>query len=337
MSIILLLSACNQPVTKSGEAPRPQKKADYAIVIHGGAGTITRANMTPQLDSTYRATMNAVLDQAEKLLHQGSDALDVAESCIIMMEDSPLFNAGKGAVLTHEAKHELDASVMHGASLNAGAVSGVSTVKNPISAARAVLEKSEHVMLSGDGADQFAHSLGLTQVENAYFTTERRKKSLESALRNEQGTGMTSEDEWIDYKFGTVGAVVLDKSGDIVAATSTGGMTNKKYGRIGDSPIIGSGTYADNRSCGVSCTGHGEYFIRLSVAHAVSQAMKHGDLSLEEAADLVIHTELQDLGGTGGLIALDSYGNVAMPFNTEGMYRAYLKPGERVVKIYKGE
>lgn len=337
--LAFILTACNndQGATKSAKADlSPQEKADYAIVIHGGAGTIKRENMTPEREAEYRAIMNRALDVGEEILKNGGTSLEAVEKTIMIMEDSPLFNAGKGAVFTHEGRNELDASVMNGADRNAGAVGGVTIVKSPIQAAIAVMNESPHVMLTGEGAEEFAMEQGLDTVDNKYFYTQRRWDSLQKILQEEnQSTGYM--EKYPDYKFGTVGCVALDKEGNIVAGTSTGGMTNKRYNRIGDSPIIGAGTYADNSTCGVSCTGHGEFFIRWAVAYDVSAIMAYKGKSLEEAANEVVNEKLLEVGGSGGLVSLDKYGNIAMPFNTEGMYRAYAKPNERVVQIYKDE
>lgn len=333
------MASCNQntdttAVERSSTEEIPTERAEYAIVIHGGAGTILRENMSPEMEKAYRDALNEALDIGEKILQNGGNGLDAVEKTIIHLENSPLFNAGKGAVFTHEGKNELDASFMDGSNLNAGAVAGITNIKNPIRAARAVMEKSDHVMLSRKGAEDFAIEQGLETVDPSYFYTERRWKSLQRTLEKEkQSIGMILENP--DYKFGTVGCVVLDKAGNLAAGTSTGGMTNKRYGRIGDSPIIGAGTYANNETCAISSTGHGEYFIRYAVAHDISTLMAYKGLSLKEAGDLVIREKLKEAGGTGGVVSVDKYGNVAMPFNTEGMYRGYAKPGERVVKIYK--
>ncbi|MCI5083561.1 MAG: isoaspartyl peptidase/L-asparaginase [Saprospiraceae bacterium] len=333
----LLWTACSQPAehTENGTSKSVQK-AEYAIVIHGGAGTIKRENMSSEKEEAYRTALNKALDIGEGILKNGGTALEAVEKTIMSMEDSPLFNAGKGAVFTHEGRNELDASIMHGADRNAGAVGGITIVRNPIQAAIAVMEQSPHVMLTGKGAEEFALEQELDTVSNDYFYTERRWESLQKILEREnQETGYM--EEYPDYKFGTVGCVALDKNGNIVAGTSTGGMTNKRYNRIGDSPIIGAGTYADNATCGVSCTGHGEFFIRWAVAYDVSAIMAYKEVGVKKAADMVVNEKLVDVGGSGGLIALDKYGNVAMPFNTEGMYRGYAKPNERVVQIYKDE
>ncbi|MEL7220476.1 MAG: isoaspartyl peptidase/L-asparaginase [Bacteroidota bacterium] len=312
------------------------EKAKYALVIHGGAGTIKREDLTPEQDAAYRTALNAALDIGEKILEEGGDAMDAVEQTIHYLEDSPLFNAGKGAVFTNEGRNEMDASIMHGAERQAGAVGGVSVVKHPISAARAVMEQSPHVLLTGAGAESFAQEKGLDIVDSKYFYTERRWQALQNAIAREKEEGdLQVELDHDERKRGTVGCVALDQAGNIVAGTSTGGMTNKRWNRLGDSPIIGAGTFADNNSCGVSCTGHGEYFIRWAVAYDVAARMTYKELDLETAAREVVNQELVKAGGEGGLIALDKYGNVSMPFNTEGMYRGYAKPGERVVAIYK--
>lgn len=326
------LCACeDSPKVKTVEMERPE----YAIVIHGGAGTILKENMTIEKETAYREALNVALDKGEEVLKNGGSSLDAVEAAIRLMEDSPLFNAGKGAVFTHRGQNEMDASFMYGKDQNAGAVGGVTNVKNPISAARAVMEKSEHVMMAGKGAEEFAQIQGMEIVDPSYFKTERRWNSLQRILKSEQDNTELSEDDDKDKKHGTVGCVALDKDGNIAAGTSTGGMTNKKFNRIGDSPIIGAGTFADNATCGVSSTGHGEYFIRYTVARDIAAMMEYGGKSLEEAGDYIINKKLVEKGGTGGVVALDKMGNVAMPFNTPGMYRGYAKPGERVVKIYK--
>ena len=336
---IALFSACEQPETE------PQQTADiettscedrpaYAMVIHGGAGTILRENLTPEKEKAIREVLNEALNTGETILQNGGSSIDAVIATINVMENSEHFNAGKGAVFTHEGINELDASIMNGENLKAGAVGGVTIVKNPINAARAVMENSKHVMLSGAGANTFAIEQGLDTVSGDYFYTESRYKSLQKAIEKEdKKTG--SLDAWPDYKFGTVGCVALDKNGNIVAGTSTGGMTNKRWNRIGDAPIIGAGTYANNKTCGVSCTGHGEYFIRYAVAHDMSALMDYKGVSVEEAGKMIIHQKLKAAGGSGGLIALDKCGNITMPFNTAGMYRGYAKPDERVVEIYE--
>lgn len=309
-------------------------RPDYALVIHGGAGTILREHLTPEKEAEYTAALNAALDIGEAILKGGGNSLDAVEQTIMFLEDSPLFNAGKGAVFTHDGKNELDASLMDGATRNAGAIGGVTTVKNPIRAARAVMEQSEHVMLTGEGAEAFAREQGLEIVPPEYFFTQNRWDALQRALQAEdKKSGARFPNP--DYKYGTVGCVALDKQGNIVAGTSTGGMTNKRYNRIGDAPIIGAGTYANNATCGVSCTGHGEYFIRYAVAYDVNALMEYKEMSLQEATNYIIQEKLKAAGGSGGLVALDKEGNVAMPFNTPGMYRGYAKPGERKVGIFE--
>lgn len=328
--IFLLLASCEQrqePISTEAATPKEQLAPKYAIVIHGGAGTIKPGDISPEQDSSYRAALNTALDIGEHILELGGSALDAVEHTIQYMENSPLFNSGKGAVFTHEGRNELDASIMNGADRSAGAVGGVTIVKNPISAARAVMEKSKHVLLVGKGAEEFATEQGLEIVNPSYFYTEDRWNRLQSALDNEYNVS--------DEKKGTVGCVALDKNGHIAAGTSTGGMTNKRWNRIGDSPIIGAGTFADDATCGVSCTGHGEYFIRWSVAYDVSARIAYQGVSLEDAADEIINHVLVNVKALGGLVALDRYGNITMPFNTSGMYRGYAKPGERVVKIFK--
>lgn len=341
MAATVCLSACNNEREASVEAKdepvntKTMERPDYVLVIHGGAGTILKKHMTPEKEEAYNQMLNEALTVGEAVLSGGGDAMDAVEAAVRLMEDSPLFNAGKGAVFTHDGVNEMDASFMSGSDLACGAIAGVRHVKNPISLAREVMEESEHVFLSGAGAEAFAKSQGLQLVDAGYFFTEDRWKSLQKALKLDDGTSFLSEDEAaIDEKFGTVGAVALDKRGHLAAATSTGGMTNKRWGRIGDSPVIGAGTYADDRSCAVSCTGHGEYFIRLHIASRVSAAMIYGGKTLEEAGEAIIHGELGELGGTGGFIAVDKDGHIAMPFNTAGMYRGYSKAGERYIGIY---
>lgn len=332
------------------------------LVIHGGAGTITRANMSPEREKAYREALNTALEKGYDVLKKGGTSVQAVEAAIHVMEDSPLFNAGKGAVFTNEGKNELDAAIMEGKTLKAGAVAGVTIIKNPISAAIAVMDQSVHVMMAGKGAEQFAKEKGLEIVDPSYFYTEARYKALERAKEqekteldhNDKGekgekggkevkkapkTGYHSTEDLIfteGRKFGTVGCVALDKYGNLAAGTSTGGMTNKRYGRIGDAPIIGAGTYADNATCAVSATGHGEYFIRSVVAHDISALMEYKGMTLADAANEVVLKKLVERGGEGGVIAVDRNGNVAMPFNSEGMYRGYIKSGgKREILIYK--
>ncbi|GAB4283407.1 MAG: isoaspartyl peptidase/L-asparaginase [Marinilabiliales bacterium] len=304
---------------------------DYAIVIHGGAGYSTPESLTKDQQEAYTAVLNKALNKGKEILESGGTALDVVENVIIILENSPLFNAGKGAVFTHDGKNELDASIMDGATLNAGAVAGVTVIKNPISAARKVMENSKHVLLSGKGAEIFAQEQGLEIVDPSYFFTQENYDYLQKVIENEK---QKKEDK--KSKHGTVGCVVLDSHGNLAAGTSTGGMTNKMYGRIGDSPIIGAGTYANNNTCAVSCTGHGEYFIRYSVAYDVSALMEYKNMPLKDAAKYIIQTKLKNAGGNGGLIAIDKQGNICMEFNTPSMIRAYLKAnGERNISFFK--
>lgn len=298
-----------------------------------------KKNMTEEREAKYREKLGEVLKKGHQMLADGEKALDVVEQCIWLLEDSPLFNAGRGAVFTHEGRNELDASIMDGTTQMAGAVAGVTTVKHPISAARAVMEQSPHVMLAREGAEEFAELNGLEMVDPAYFATDRRKKSLKRAIDREskqgdEGSVFPSEED--DYKFGTVGVAVLDQYGHLAAGTSTGGMTNKRWARIGDSPVIGAGTYANDATCAISCTGHGEYFIRYAVAHDIHARMAYKGESLDKAAKAVVHQTLQDAGGTGGVIGIDRKGNVTMQFNTAGMYRGYYRDGDvaPVVGIY---
>lgn len=344
----IALIACNETAKENDTKPQAvasentQESQKIAIVIHGGAGTILKKNMIPEKEAAYKAQLHLALETGYAILKNGGSSIDAVEKTIHILENSPLFNAGKGAVFTHEEKNELDASIMTGNDLNAGAVAGVTTIKNPISAARMVLEASPHVMLSGTGAETFAKEKGLELVDPSYFFTENRFNALKKVQEKEKA--VLDHDDKIsfydpdikDAKFGTVGCVALDKNGNITAGTSTGGMTNKRWGRIGDSPVIGSGTYANNATCGVSSTGHGEYFIRAQVAHDISALMDYKSLSLEDAAKEVIQNKLKAMGGTGGIIALDAQGNIVMEFNTEGMYRGAIdNDGNRTIKIYK--
>ncbi len=290
------------------------------LVIHGGAGNI--GNMSPAEENAYRQKLSEALQAGHSILENDGTSLEAVVAAVNIMEDSPLFNAGKGAVFTSEGKNELDASIMDGSNLQAGAVASVTTIKNPINAALAVMTSSPHVMLVGDGAEKFAREQGLEMVDPSYFYTEKRKEQLDRRLQRE---GSITD----FHKWGTVGAVALDKNGNLAAATSTGGMTNKQYGRVGDSPIIGAGTYAENESCAVSATGQGEYFIRGMISYEVAALMKYKKYSLEKAAKYAIHKKLQKMGGEGGIISLDRKGNIAVEFNTLGMFRAWKKEGEK--------
>jgi beta-aspartyl-peptidase (threonine type) len=285
-------------------------RPEYAIVLHGGAGNLVAEAINDTLQKQYIEALQAARDSGLKILAAGKTSLDAVEKVINYLEDCPLFNAGKGACYTFDGKISLDASIMDGSNLKAGAVAGVSNIKNPISAARRVMISSPYVLLSGRGASEFATSQGLQIVDSSYFFTERQWKAHLAGLEKIK-------------KLGTVGCVALDKNGNLAAGTSTGGMTNKRWGRIGDSPIIGAGTYANNKTCGVSCTGTGEYFIRLSVARDISAELEYKNMQIQEAADQVIQVKLKELGGEGGVIALDKNGNLAISFNTPGMFRAY--------------
>lgn len=329
-------SESNKAITKQ------QQVNEFAIIIHGGAGTILKKNMTSEKEKAYQEKLAEAIQVGHNILKNGGSSLDAVEKTIQVMEESPLFNAGKGAVFTHDETNELDASIMTGNNLNAGAIAGVSDVKSPIALARKVMEKSDHVLLSGKGASVFAKTQGLEIVDPSYFYTESRFKSLQrvkekmkAELDHDAKSGFF-DPEIKNSKFGTVGCVALDKSGNITAGTSTGGMTNKRWNRIGDSPIIGAGTYANNNTCGVSSTGWGEYFIRLGVALNISNLIDYKKVSLKEACNEVIQNQLTKLGGTGGVVALDKYGNMVYEFNTAGMYRASMNDrGELDVKIYK--
>ncbi|WP_412559446.1 isoaspartyl peptidase/L-asparaginase family protein [Winogradskyella sp. MIT101101] len=317
------------------------EKPEFAIIIHGGAGTILKKNMTPEKEAAYKAKLEEAIRVGYEVLKNGGTSLDAVTKTINVMEDSPLFNAGKGAVFTNAETNELDASIMDGKTLNAGASAGTTTVRNPIDLARAVMDNSEHVMLSGKGAEIFAEEQGLAIVEPSYFFTENRFQSLQR-IKDREKTELDHDAKTAFYdptikdsKFGTVGCAALDKNGNLAAGTSTGGMTNKRYGRIGDAPIIGSGTYANNETCAVSSTGWGEYFIRAQVAHDISALMDYKGLSLKEAAKIVLD-KVEDLGGDGGIVAVDKNGNMVAEFNTAGMYRATLNDkGELEIGIYE--
>ncbi len=308
----------------------------YALALHGGAGTIARATLTPALEADYRAALRASLVIGTNLLAQGAPALDAVEATVRALEDCPLFNAGRGAVFTHDGRHEMDAALMDGVSGRAGAVAGVREVQNPIRAARLVMEQTEHVLLAYPGADQLAREHGLPMQPADYFFTQQRYDQLQEAIaagrmQLDHAASPTDDPNW---KKGTVGAVARDVRGHLAAATSTGGMTNKRYSRIGDTPLIGAGTWADAR-CAISCTGHGEYFIRAVVGYDVACLMEYKGLTLAEACRMVVHDKLAPVGGEGGLIAVDAAGNLALPFNSEGMYRASRNAaGEELVEIY---
>ncbi|MBK9672016.1 MAG: isoaspartyl peptidase/L-asparaginase [Bacteroidetes bacterium] len=303
----------------------------HAIAIHGGAGTILKSSMTDEKEAAYKSALQDALLAGEKVLEAQGSSLDAVEMAVRSLEDNELFNADKGSVFTHDGKHEMDASIMDGKNLMAGAVAGIDKVKNPVSFARMVMEKTEHVFLSGAGAMELAHKLNVQQMPDAYFFAQQRFDQL-TEIRNSDKMQLDHSDK----KFGTVGAVALDVHGNIAAATSTGGMTNKKFGRVGDSPMIGAGTYASNASCAVSCTGHGEFFIRAVVAYDVACLVEYKGLTLAQACEKVVNDKLVKLGGEGGLIALDKAGNISLVFNSEGMYRGYKRQGEDMyLGIYK--
>lgn len=347
-AVLLILSittslAYSVPANTDSKINHNQNRV--AIAIHGGAGTILKENMSAEVEAAYIKTLTQAIEQGYEQLLLGKDGTDAVISAIKHMENSALFNAGVGAVYTFDGVHELDASIMHGLNKQAGAVSGITTIKHPILAALIVMQKSDHVMLTAKGAETFSVLHGLETVDNSYFNTTRRFDALQKAKSriieassNVKDDFKTPQDllSYQDYKFGTVGAVVLDKNGNLVSGTSTGGMTAKRYGRVGDSPIIGAGTYADNHSCAVSATGHGEYFIRHNVASDICARVKYQSISVKEAANTVIFDVLNKDSGSGGVIAIDSKGNIAMPFNTAGMYRASIDTkGNLTVSIYK--
>jgi L-asparaginase / beta-aspartyl-peptidase len=342
LGVLGLAAACAaapelQPVAAPAAAAQPA----WGLVVHGGAGTIPRGTLTAEQEAEYHGKLREALLAGHAVLSRGGSSMDAIQAAILILEDSPLFNAGRGAVFTAEGRNELDASIMDGRTLAAGAVAGVTRVKNPILLARQVMESSPHVMLVGAGAEAFGQTRGIEMVDPAYFHTEARWRALERARQDEgyqefrrdtSSAGAALPD---DRKLGTVGAVALDRQGNIAAGTSTGGMTNKRWGRVGDAPIIGAGTYASGR-CGVSATGHGEYFIRLAVARDICAQMEYRGVSLDDAARDVVMRKLTELGGTGGVIAMDGHGNFALPFNTDGMYRGWVgSDGRAHTEIYR--
>ncbi len=347
--ITVLITGCNETVQKEKDqavntSVETTSEPTFGLVIHGGAGTILKENMTDSMEQAYRTVLEKAIRAGHDILKTGGAAMEAVTASINIMEDSPLFNAGKGAVFTHEETNELDASVMDGATLNAGAVAGVTRVRNPIDLAVQVMDNSDHVMLAGTGAEVFAQTRGIELVDPEYFYTERRFNSLQRIKEKEKteldhdGSAAAYDPFIKDSKFGTVGCAALDKYGNLAAGTSTGGMTNKRWNRIGDAPIIGAGTYANNATCAVSSTGWGEYFIRAMVAHDISAMMEYKGSSLEDAAHEVIHDKVGGLGGDGGIVAIDKDGNVAMEFNTAGMYRAHMNAaGDLVIGIYEKE
>lgn len=306
-----------------------------AIAIHGGAGTILKSQLSAELEAEYLQALKQATLSGYTILKQGGSSLDAVENSVIYMENCHLFNAGKGSVFNAKGKHEMDASIMEGKLLKAGAVSSVQNIKNPVKLARAVMEQSEHVFLTSDGALEFARSLDIEMADDAYFFTQHRYNQWQT-LKNSEEFSLDHSVKTDKNKFGTVGAVAIDSDGNLAAATSTGGMTNKKYGRVGDSPVIGAGTYANNKTCAVSCTGHGELFLRSVVAYDISCLIEYRGLSLKEACCLVVYDKLVKIKGEGGLIAIDNQGNIELPFNSDGMYRASInKAGELFAGIYK--
>jgi L-asparaginase / beta-aspartyl-peptidase len=315
------------------------QESPVVFVIHGGAGNINRTSVSSEKEKEYTEKLDEAVSKGYEILKKGGTALDAIEAAIIILEDSPLFNAGKGSVFTAAGTNEMDAAIMEGKTLKAGSVAGVRSIKNPITAARKVMENSPHVMMSGQGAEEFAREQKLVIVDTAYFFHEPRYKQLQK-IKDEERKSLEGRGDLLmtdsDYKFGTVGAVALDRFGNIAAGTSTGGMTNKKYGRIGDAPIIGAGTYANNKTCAVSATGHGEYFIRAVVGHDISALMEYKNLSLKDASNEVINKKLVEMGGEGGIIALDAKGNYSFAFNSTGMFRAVIdKEGKKQIGIFK--
>ncbi|MEX0297714.1 MAG: isoaspartyl peptidase/L-asparaginase family protein [Kordiimonas sp.] len=324
--ILSVLVVCSSKTSANSEKP------EYALVIHGGAGAITPDKLTPEQEKGIKSTLHKALTKGKSILENGGTSLDAVTATIMILENSPYFNAGRGAVFTSEGKNELDSSIMDGHTLNAGAVSGVTNIKNPITAARLVMEKSPHVMLQGPGAVAFAEKNGVETAPDKYFFTEKRWQSHKKGLKKKAANLPVPQ----NYKYGTVGAAAMDKHGNLVAGTSTGGMTNKSHGRVGDSPIIGAGTYANNNSCALSATGHGEYFIRHTVASRICLLVEIGGISLQEAADKVVMQQLVEAGGDGGIVAVDKSGEMALVFNSDGMYRGSVSSlQDAKVAIYK--
>lgn len=344
--MISLFVSCNVSVEgpdfseTSAAEKQDTTQAAFGIVIHGGAGGIRKENMSDEMEEAYKAKLEEAIRAGHEILSNGGTAVEAVQRTINVMEDSPLFNSGKGAVFTNEGTNELDASIMDGETLNAGAVAGVTTVKNPINLAYEVMVNSPHVLLAGKGAERFAQERGLEMVDPSYFHTEKSYKSLQRVKEAEAKKAADNRTGFYDAtikdsKYGTVGCVALDRNGNLAAGTSTGGMTNKKWNRIGDSPLIGAGTYANNKTCAVSSTGWGEYFIRGMVAYDISAMMEYKGSTLQEAARKVIQEKLPALGGDGGIIAIDHRGNIAMEFNTPGMFRATMNAeGDLEVGLY---
>lgn len=328
---LMTLAACqslNPSIAEESAAQPETQSPEWRLVIHGGAGVILRENLTPDREAAYTAALETALQAGADVLRNGGSAVDAVQAAVIPMEDNPLFNAGQGAVFTAAAEHELDASIMSGAQRDAGAVAGVKRVKNPILAARAVMDQSEHVMFAGTGADVFAESVGLEMVDNSYFDTDRRRQSLERVLRERARTDAD--------RHGTVGAVAIDADGNLAAATTTGGMTAKAAGRIGDSPLIGAATYAQNGVCAVSATGHGEYFIRVAVAKTICARVELAGESVGDAAQSALD-QVAELGGDGGVVVIDGQGGYEYVFNSKGMYRGMIDPDGIETAIFEQE
>ncbi|MEM6265182.1 MAG: isoaspartyl peptidase/L-asparaginase [Bacteroidota bacterium] len=321
LSIICLMtfSHCNNPT--------PQKP-DYVLVLHGGAGGIRKGQIPPEKEAAFTRSLQFALDIGGAILKSGGTAEDAVVATVKFLEDDSLFNAGKGSVYNSLGRVEMDASIMTGHNLEAGAVAGIQTTRHPVLLAQAIKDNSPHVMMARSGAEEFGQGQGLQMMDTSYFFTQKSANTLKKVQDREREKETALLEKWPDWKYGTVGAVALDKAGNLAAVTSTGGMTNKRYSRVGDSPIIGAGTYANNATCAVSCTGHGEYFIRNVVAYDVSARMEYLGESVQTAADFIVNQKLLEQKGSGGLIAVDKNGNIAMPFNTSGMFRAYLKEGE---------
>jgi len=338
MILFYSFNGCKESTFNKEELTKNNQSENFGIVIHGGAGTMSRKKMTKEMDLIYRKKLEEVIRAGHSILKNGGTSQEAVEKSINLMEDSPLFNAGKGAVLNSNGQIELDASFMNGKTLNAGAIVGVKTIKNPISAAIKVMENSPHVMFFGDGAEKFALKEGLEIVDPNYFFTQKRIDELKKVKLEENKISSSIKDELKNLKFGTVGCVALDKNGNLAAGTSTGGMTNKKWNRIGDVPIIGAGNYANNKTCAISATGWGEFFIRNVAAYDISALMEYKGLKITEASKIVINEKVAKLGGDGGVIGIDKNGNIAMEMNTNGMYRAHMNSkGDIIVKIYSDE
>jgi beta-aspartyl-peptidase (threonine type) len=331
---IIILTGCQQQTNDNQQSTN--KQIDFGLVIHGGAGYIYEGRYTPDEEKAYLDKLEEALKVGYQILNEGGSALDAVEKTIHVMEDSPLFNAGVGAVMTNAETIELDASIMNGIDLNAGTCAGIKRVKSPISLARAIMDSSKHVMLIGEGAEKFADEQGLEKVENKYFFTDKKLKEIQRIKAEERKKIDLSSIPMSEGKFGTVGCAALDKSGNLAAGTSTGGMANKRWGRVGDVPIIGAGTYANNETCALSATGHGEYFIRNVVTHDISARMEHAGQTLQQAADDVVMKKLVAQKGSGGVIGIDKNGNITMTFNSQGMFRGYITDKNKpVVAMYK--